>query len=82
MEAIQEIQEQPPKIDKRKKHIEYGSYKEYVKETKYNTKYYHSSKKAIECPICQKPTYERFLKQHQRSMKCRLIKHDIKTELV
>ena len=58
---MEEIQEQPPKLDKRKKHIEYNSYKEYVKETKYNTRYYHQSKKAIECPICQKSTYERTL---------------------
>ena len=27
----------PPKIDKRKKHIDYANYKEYVKATKYNT---------------------------------------------
>ena len=78
---MKEFQEQPPKLDKRKKHIEYNSYKEYVKETKYNTRYYHQSKKAKECPICQKSTYERFLKQHQKSMKCLLIKHEIKTVL-
>ena len=64
----------PPKIDKRKKHIDYANYKEYVKATKYNTRYYHETKKEIKCPICDKPTFERFLKQHQRSMKCRLTK--------
>jgi len=40
------------KIDRRKKHIGYASYKEYVKETKYNTRYYHQTKREIKCPIC------------------------------
>ena len=62
------------KIDRRKKHIDYANYKEYVKATKYNTRYYHQTKKEMKCPICDKPTFERFLKQHQRSMKCRLTK--------
>ena len=65
------------KIDRRKKHIGYASYKEYVKETKYNTRYYHQTKLEIKCPICDKPTFERFLKQHQKSMKCRLTLIDI-----
>ena len=65
------------KIDRRKKHIGYASYKEYVKETKYNTRYYHQTKREIKCPICDKPTFERFLKQHQKSMKCRLTLIDI-----
>jgi hypothetical protein len=62
------------KIDRRKKHIDYANYKEYVKATKYNTRYYHQTKKEMKCPICDKPTFERFLNQHQKSMKCRLTK--------
>ena len=71
-----------PKIDRRKKHIDYANYKEYMKETKYNTRYYHESKREILCPICDKPTFHRFLKQHQKSMKCRLtqIERDKKDE--
>ena len=77
MENIQQenidIMEEP-KIDKRKKHTEYASYKEYMSKTKYHTNYYHETKQAINCPICNKPTFHRFLAQHQRSMKCRLFK--------
>ena len=80
MENIQQqenINMEEPKIDKRKKHHEYATYKEYMSKTKYHTNYYHETKQAINCPICDKPTFHRFLKQHQNSMKCKLKKHNL-----
>ena len=80
MENIQQqenITMEEPKIDKRKKHHDYATYKEYMSKTKYHTQYYHQTKQAINCPICDKPTFQRFLKQHQNSMKCKLNKHNL-----
>ena len=56
----------------RRKHIEYDSYRDYVIKTKYNLNYYHTTKIQMNCPICNKKTFDRFLIQHQKSMKCRL----------
>jgi hypothetical protein len=62
------------KIDRRKKHTDFDNYREYMKLTKYHTNYYHQTKQEILCDICGKKTFQRFLNQHKRSMKCRLTK--------
>lgn len=61
-------------LDKRKKYLE--GYKEHNKNTKYHLNYYHSSKINIECPICNKNSFYRYLKQHQKSLKCQIIKEN------
>jgi len=67
MESVQEIND-----IKQKKHAEYNDYREYKLKTKYDLKYYHENKKQINCDICQKKTYDRFLSQHKKSMRCQL----------
>lgn len=47
------------------------------KDTKYNTKYYHQTNKEMDCPICGTKTTKRTLAQHQRSVKCQLVKLNI-----
>ena len=69
MENIQEIND---KKYKQRKHTEYNDYRDFKLKTKYDLNYYHENKKEIHCNICQKKTYDRFLIQHQKSMKCRL----------
>jgi hypothetical protein len=59
-------------IVRRRKHTDYESYRDYKIKTKYDLNYYHSTKREINCPICDKKTFDRYLIQHQKSMKCRL----------
>jgi len=69
------------KIDLRKKHLEegYTNYATFIKDSKYNNAYYHKTKIEVVCDICKKKlSTSRSLKQHQKSMKCRLIKIDSK----
>jgi hypothetical protein len=67
MESVQETND-----IKQRKHAEYNDYREYKLKTKYDLKYYHENKKQINCDICQKKTYDRFLSQHKKSMRCQL----------
>ena len=67
MESVQEVND-----IKQRKHAEYNDYREYKLKTKYDLKYYHENKKQINCDICQKKTYDRFLSQHKKSMRCQL----------
>lgn len=69
---MENIQENNDKKNKQRKHTEYNDYRDFKLKTKYDLNYYHEKKKQIICDICQKQTYDRFLIQHQKSMKCRL----------
>jgi hypothetical protein len=71
MEQVEEIK----RIDKRRKYSE--GYKENMRVNKYHTKYYHENNQTTKCPICNKETTTRALNQHQKSVKCLLIKNNI-----
>jgi hypothetical protein len=75
MESVQEIND-----IKQRKHAEYNDYREYKLKTKYDLKYYHENKKQINCDICQKKTYDRFLSQHKKSMRCQLKALELQTK--
>ena len=66
------------KQDRRKKYHE--GFREHLKNTHYHRDYYHQTKVIIQCPICNKQTSERNLLQHQKSIKCQLIKNNIELE--
>jgi len=78
METITEPIEQYIKIDRRKKYL--NGFRENLKITHYHRDYYHQTKIIIQCPICSKTTNERNLQQHQKSIKCQLIKNNIELE--
>ena len=79
MEQIPEIQEieaqENKKVDKRRRYSE--GYKEHQKNSKYHQSYYHQTKETVTCPICNKQATTRSLVQHQKSVKCLLIKNNI-----
>ena len=77
MEVIikENINPKKVKVDNRRKYVE--GFKIHQQKEKYHTKWYHENKEQINCPICNKQTYTRFLNQHQKSIKCQLIKNNI-----
>lgn len=46
--------------------------KQHYKDEKYNQKYYHDNVKKVICAICQKEVYDRCLKKHNQSFRCKL----------
>jgi ribosomal protein L37AE/L43A len=61
-----------------RKQIYENGVRSHERETKYHSQYYHKTNKNIECPICNKQTTSRTLKQHQESLQCQ--KSKIKNE--
>jgi hypothetical protein len=50
-----------------------NGWKDFEKNSKYHTAYYHAKNKETVCPKCGKKTTLRTLNQHQKSMKCKFI---------
>ena len=73
--SSEDIQPNNIKTDRRRKYKE--GYRENMKNTHYHRDYYHQTKVIIKCPICNKESSERNLEQHQKSIKCQLIKTNI-----
>ena len=71
-----DVEQEPTKTRGRPRKYEQGS-AQYIKDSKYNTQYYHQTNKDIKCPICDKKTTTRTLNQHQQTLKCKLIKLNI-----
>ena len=73
--SSEDIQPNNIKTDRRRKYPQ--GYRENMKNTHYHRDYYHQTKVIIKCPICNKESSERNLEQHQKSIKCQLIKNNI-----